>query len=103
MDTGQTPAKTAPKLFSRQATGLVRAVPQRAALIFNFIPSHPAFVLSAGVFFASGCLAWWRRLSSSTTSSAGSYEHAEGSNLNSSTLRFHPSSAMAPARQEGAS
>ena len=52
MDTGQTPAKTTPKLFARQATGLVRAVPQRASLIFNFIPSHPAFVLSAGVFFA---------------------------------------------------
>src|SRR2546423_5204046 len=52
MDTGQTPTKTTPKLFARQATGLVRAVPQRASLIFNFIPSHPAFVLSAGVFFA---------------------------------------------------
>src|SRR5581483_1134186 len=38
--------------FTRRATGLVRAVPQRAALVFNFIPSHPAFVLSAGVFFA---------------------------------------------------
>ena len=52
MDPGQTPTKTTPKLFARQATGLVRAVPQRASLIFNFIPSHPAFVLSAGVFFA---------------------------------------------------
>ena len=52
MDAGQTPTKTTPKLFARQATGLVRAVPQRASLIFNFIPSHPAFVLSAGVFFA---------------------------------------------------
>lgn len=54
MDTGQTPAKTTPKLFARQATGLVRAVPQRASLIFNFIPSHPAFVLSAGVFWRGG-------------------------------------------------
>src|SRR2546429_7019410 len=52
MGTGQTPTKTTPKLFARQATGLVRAVPQRASLIFNFIPSHPAFVLSAGGFFA---------------------------------------------------
>src|SRR5437016_5029568 len=52
MGTGQTPTKTTPKLFARQATGLVRAVPQRASLIFNFIPSHPAFVLSAGIFFA---------------------------------------------------
>jgi len=39
-------------VFVRNATGLVRAVPQRAALVFNFIPSHPALVLSAGVFFA---------------------------------------------------
>ena len=98
MDTGQTPAKTTPKLFARQATGLVRAVPQRASVIFNFIPAHPAFVLSAGVFWRG-----WRRLLSSTTSSAGSSEHAEGSNLNSSTLRFHPSSAIAPARPEEAS
>src|SRR5436190_22966256 len=52
MDAGHTPTKTTPKLFARQATGLVRAVPQRASLIFNFIPSHPAFVLSAGIFFA---------------------------------------------------
>jgi hypothetical protein len=28
MDTGQTPAKTAPKLFARQATGLVRWIPR---------------------------------------------------------------------------
>jgi basic amino acid/polyamine antiporter, APA family len=42
----------APRIFARQATGLVRAVPQRAALVFNFIPAHPALVLSAGVFFA---------------------------------------------------
>jgi len=88
MDTGQTPAKTTPKLFARQATGLVRAVPQRASVIFNFIPAHPAFVLSAGVFWRGG---------------GGSSEHAEGSNLNSSTLRFHPSSAIAPARPEEAS
>ena len=54
MDTGQTPAKTTPKLFARQATGLVRAVPQRASVIFNFIPAHPAFVLSAGVFWRGG-------------------------------------------------
>ena len=27
-------------------------MPQRAAFIFNFIPSHPALVLSAAVFFA---------------------------------------------------
>ena len=40
------------KLFTRNATGLVRDVPQRAAFIFNFIPSHPALVLSAAVFFA---------------------------------------------------
>ena len=70
MDTGHTPTKTTPKLFARQATGLVRAVPQRASLIFNFIPSHPAFVLSAGVFFAfslfpggnfilAGSFVWW--------------------------------------------
>lgn len=52
MNADKAAATTTPKLFARQATGLVRAVPQRAALIFNFIPSHPAFVLSAGVFFA---------------------------------------------------
>src|SRR5262249_35478499 len=52
MDTDETATKTPPKLFARQTTGLARAVPQRASLIFNFIPAHPAFVLSAGVFFA---------------------------------------------------
>jgi basic amino acid/polyamine antiporter, APA family len=52
MDADRAATKATPTLFARQATGLVRAVPQRAALIFNFIPSHPAFVLSAGVFFA---------------------------------------------------
>ena len=26
------------ELFTRRATGLVRAVPQRSALVFNFIP-----------------------------------------------------------------
>jgi basic amino acid/polyamine antiporter, APA family len=41
-----------PDLFVRRATGLVRAVPQRAAWIFNFIPAHPANVLAAGVFFS---------------------------------------------------
>jgi amino acid transporter len=41
-----------PELFVRRATGLVRAVPQRAAWVFNFIPSHPANTLAVGVFFA---------------------------------------------------
>jgi basic amino acid/polyamine antiporter, APA family len=52
MDADRGTTATTPKLFARQATGLVRAVPQRAAWVFNFIPSHPALVLSAGVFFA---------------------------------------------------
>lgn len=53
MATDQVPAESgSPKLFARSATGLVREVPQRAAFVFNFIPSHPALVLSAAVFFA---------------------------------------------------
>lgn len=41
----------APQLFTRQATGLVRAVPQWSAAILNFLPTCPAQVLTAGFFF----------------------------------------------------
>jgi hypothetical protein len=41
MDTGQTPTKTTPKLVARQAAGLVRAMPQCAPVIVNFIPLDP--------------------------------------------------------------
>ena len=53
MATDQVPADAgSQKVFARNATGLVREVPQRAAFVFNFIPSHPALVLSAALFFA---------------------------------------------------
>jgi APA family basic amino acid/polyamine antiporter len=38
-------------LFARNATGLVRGVSPRSALIINFIPGHPAQSLAAGFFF----------------------------------------------------
>jgi APA family basic amino acid/polyamine antiporter len=47
---GPPPAPT-PGLFARNATGLVRGVSPRSALIINFIPGHPAQSLAAGFFF----------------------------------------------------
>jgi APA family basic amino acid/polyamine antiporter len=51
-DPGVTDSGTAtPKLFARNATGLVRGVSPRSSLVINFIPGHPAQSLAAGFFF----------------------------------------------------
>lgn len=39
-------------LFARAATGLVRGVPPRSALIMNFIPGHPTQTMAAILLFA---------------------------------------------------
>ena len=38
-------------MFARNATGLVRGVPPRSALMMNIVPGHPAFVLAVSFFF----------------------------------------------------
>ena len=49
---GEAPAPApAHGMFARNATGLVRGVSPRSALIINFIPGHPAQSLAAGFFF----------------------------------------------------
>ncbi len=40
-----------PGLFARNATGLVRGVSTKSALIMNIVPGHPTFVLAVSFFF----------------------------------------------------
>lgn len=44
-------AATSTGLFARNATGLVRGISPKSALVINFIPGHPAQSLAAGFFF----------------------------------------------------
>lgn len=45
------PAGTSTGLFARNATGLVRGISPKSAMVINFIPGHPAQSLAAGFFF----------------------------------------------------
>jgi APA family basic amino acid/polyamine antiporter len=45
------PPEPSKGMFARNATGLVRGVSPKSALIINFIPGHPAQSLAAGFFF----------------------------------------------------
>jgi amino acid transporter len=48
----EAPEVTSGGLFARKATGLIRGVPPRSALIINFIPGHPIQTMAAVLLFA---------------------------------------------------